>query len=348
MIEESGWIFVKEGNAYAAYRPISGGYEWKNEPWWSDYFDTGIYVVANEPKMPAILEAAQASDYSSFAAFRNDIKNRYLSYSADTVKYEASDGKIIEVNFGVLYDGNNIKIDGQGQANELDNYKTFESPYVNSDWDSGYIVISKDGKKCTLDFRDSDNPIKTCELLNNATPPIISISPSTIEVPELDVSFLVNITITNAVDIWAWNMKVTWDPEILEITSVTEGDFLSSVGPTAFTAAAPPLLPNSNELYPGVIPDFSSGLMIAQGENGSGVLATLNFTSLCTGTCAIMLEDIVLNGFTGDLVIEHTVNDGQVIVIPEFQTWMFVPIFLIISIIMVLTKMRARMLKVNY
>jgi hypothetical protein len=338
MIEESGWIFVKEGNAYAAYRPISGGYEWKNEPWWSDYFDTGIYVVANEHMMPAILEAAQASDYSSFTAFRADIKNRYLSYSAETVKYEASDGKIIEVNFGVLYDGNNIKIDGQKQATELDNYKTFDSPYVNSDWDSGYIVISKDGKKCTLDFRDSDNPIKICEILNDVTPPIISISPSTIEVPELDVSFLVNITITNAVDICAWNMKVTWDPEILEITSVAQGEFLSSVGPTVFTAAAPPLLLNSNELYPGVISDLSSRLMITQGANGSGVLATLNFTSLSTGTCVIMLEDTVLNRLTEDQVIEHNVNDGQVIVIPEFQIWMFVPIFLVTSVILVLTK----------
>ena len=338
MIEDSGWIFVKEGNAYAAYRPISGGYQWKNELWWSDYFDSCEYVVANELKMPAILEAAQASDYSSYAAFRDDIKSRHLSYSADTVKYEASDGKIIEVNFAGLYDGNNIKIDGQGQAYELENYKTFESPYVNSDWDSGYIVISKDWNKCTLDFRDSDNPIKTCEIIDDAVPPIISISPSIIEVSEPNVSFLVNITITNAVDISGWNMSVTWDSEILEITSVTEDDFLSGTGSTVFTAVAPPFSLNSNELSPGVIQGFSSELFFAPGANGNGVLATLNFTSLSNGTCDILLEDIVLNGFTRDLAIEHTVNEGQVIVIPEFQTLTLVPIFLIITIIMVLTK----------
>ena len=119
--------------------------------------------------MPAILEATQASDYSSFTAFREDIENRYLSISGDTVKYEASDGSIIEVNFGVRYDGNNIKIDDKEQAAELENYPTFESPYVNSDWDSGYIVISKDEKKCILDFRDSDNPIKIIEIDGQVT-----------------------------------------------------------------------------------------------------------------------------------------------------------------------------------
>jgi hypothetical protein len=341
-IEESGWIFIKEGGAYAAYRPVSGGYEWKNEPWWSDQFDNGIYVVADEPQIPAILEAAQVSDYSSFVEFRNDIKNRYLSYSDDTVKYEASDGKMIEVNFGVLYDGNNIKIDGQKQATELENYKTFESPYVNSDWNSGFIVISKDGKKCTLDFRDFENPVKTFEI-NDANRPTISVSPSTIEVPETDVSFLVNITITNAVNVRAWNMKVTWDAEILEITSINEGNFLNSVGPTAFVVAAPPLLPNSNDFYLGEIPNLSCELTIVQGATGSGVLAMLNFTSLSAGTCAIMLEDIVLNGLTGEMIIEHNVSDGQVNVIPEFQTWILFPIISTMAIFMILTrKLRAR------
>ena len=338
MIEDSGWIFVKEGNAYAAYRPISGGYEWKNEDWWSDNFSTGTYVVANELQMPAILEAAQASDYGSFAAFRNDIKDRYLSYDDDTVKYEALDGNIVEVNFEVVYDGNNIKVDGQKQETELDNYPTFESPYVNSDWDSGYIVISKDGKKCTLDFRDSDNPIKTVEVLNNEVLPIISASPSTIEVPEANVSFLVDITITNAVDIRAWNMTVTWNPEILELNSVTEGDFLTSVGSTDFRAAAPSLLLNSNELDSGAIQDFSNALFFAPGANGDGVLASLTFTSLRHGTCDLMLDDTLLTGFTGEPLIAHNLNDGEVIVIPEFQTWMFAPILLFITIFMVFIK----------
>ena len=73
-------------------------------------------------------------------------------------------GEIIEVNFGVLFDGNNVKIDDQNQTIELENYKTFDSPFVNSDWNSGYVVISKDELQCTLDFRNSDNPIKSWEI----------------------------------------------------------------------------------------------------------------------------------------------------------------------------------------
>ena len=37
----------------------------------------------------------------------------------------------------------------------------FESPNINSEWESGYVVISKDVRKCTLDFKDFNNPIKT-------------------------------------------------------------------------------------------------------------------------------------------------------------------------------------------
>jgi len=297
-----------------------------------------MYVVANEPKMPAILEAAQVSDYSSFAAFRNDIKGRYLSYDSDTVKYEALDGSMIEVNFGILYDGNNIEVNDQKQASELESYPTFESPYVNSEWDSGYIVISKDGNKCTLDFRDSDNPKKTVEVLTDETLPVISVSPSTVEVPEANVNFLVDLIVTNAVDIQAWNMTVTWDPEILQLNSVTEGDFLSSVGSTDFRAIDSYLLQNSNSVDSGLLQDFSNALFFAPGASGDGVLATLNFTSLRPGNCVLMLEDTLLNGFTGEPLIEHDLNDAEVIVIPEFQTWMFVPIFLIVAVSVVLIR----------
>lgn len=139
--EEDGWVFVKEGSAYAAYRPVSGGYHW-----------SGRYIVCETKGVSAILEAARASDYSSFSDFKEDVKNRRFNYSNGIVEYENRNGDIIRVDF------DNPKVNGQPV--DLASYKTFDSPYIQSEWDSGYIKVSKGKRYLILDFTSPDNPTK--------------------------------------------------------------------------------------------------------------------------------------------------------------------------------------------
>jgi len=117
------WTFIKEGGAYAAIRTVKGG----------------MYLI----------EACLASDYSSFTDFRNDVKNNRLS-GTGPYAYTSTKGDAIEFTDRV------IKVNGRRY--ETSDYKLFDSPFVNSEWDSGYLVIRKGGRELILDFRDRANP----------------------------------------------------------------------------------------------------------------------------------------------------------------------------------------------
>jgi len=169
IVEDSGWIFVREGDVYAAYKPI-GGYRWGELYFKNEY--VGKTAISNSEESPAILEVDLASDYNNdFAKFRADIKDNPLSYSDGVLKYTSCKGDAL-----IFYTGSGLP-QVNGKATDWESYPLFESPYINSEWESGYIVISKDGRKCALDFRDFNNPVKTCEILKDVTPPVADAGP---------------------------------------------------------------------------------------------------------------------------------------------------------------------------
>ncbi|MFQ6126908.1 MAG: PKD domain-containing protein [Candidatus Heimdallarchaeota archaeon] len=164
IVEDSGWIFVREGDVYAAYKPI-GGYRWGELYTEKKY--VGKTAISRSEESPAILEVGLASDYNNdFAKFRADIKDNPLSYSDGVLKYTSCKGDAL-----TFYTGSGLP-QVNGKTVDWETYPLFKSPYINSEWESGYVVISKDERKCTLDFRDFNNPIKTCEILKDVTPPV--------------------------------------------------------------------------------------------------------------------------------------------------------------------------------
>lgn len=121
---DGDWTFIKEGGAYAAIRTV----------------EDSLYL----------LEVRLASDYSSFTHFKNDIKDNPLSRTGSCYTYTSTKGDVIEFTDHI------IKVNGRRY--DTSNYKLFDSPFVNSEWDSGYVVIHKDGRELILDFRDPANP----------------------------------------------------------------------------------------------------------------------------------------------------------------------------------------------
>jgi len=119
---EGQWRFIKEGGAYAAI-----------------HCQGSLYLF----------ELRLASDYGSFADFKKDIKGNPFRGS-DPYTYTSTLGDTIEFTDRI------IKVNGQSY--NPSNYKLFDSPFVNSEWDSGYVVIRKAGRELVLDFRDGANP----------------------------------------------------------------------------------------------------------------------------------------------------------------------------------------------
>lgn len=113
----------------------------------------------------------------------------------------------------------------------------------------------------------------------------ISIDPPTV-VGAVGETFSIDMVILNVSDLYGWELKLAWDPHLLNVTAVVEGSFLSSVGSSFF--------------YYDV--NFTIGCMVidcillgdVEGASGDGVLATATFLPRNEGECFLNLHEAVL------------------------------------------------------
>ena len=151
--EDGGWIFVKDGSAFAAVKVVSGGHTWASAWKAADTVtnETKAFLDVKEPDAPVILVVNQASDYANdFAIFKAAVKSQAISHS---------DGS---VNFATLaFYGLAKPAEINGKPVNLTPSRGYDSPFIRSEWGSGLIHIRKGDATVTLDFRDPQNPKKT-------------------------------------------------------------------------------------------------------------------------------------------------------------------------------------------
>jgi hypothetical protein len=140
IVEESGWIFARSGEVYVALH-LSDGYEWTVVGKWA-----GEEVISRGARKAAILEAADAAEFDSFAAFRNAILLNEFEFDSDsmTLNYHSLRGDRIELN----YKGER-KVNGDPVG--LD-YPLYDSPYLKSKWRSGVVQLLYGDEQVALDF----------------------------------------------------------------------------------------------------------------------------------------------------------------------------------------------------
>jgi len=140
----------------------------------------------------------------------------------------------------------------------------------------------------------------------------IAIAPSEVKDLETGGSFTIDVTITEAPNIYGWQFNVTFDPGVLSVASVAEGPFLKSVNATAWPT-------------PGI--DNAKGYVLAsstlmppytqypQGVSGNGILANITFTVKSGGSTALHFDAVgtKLRSFVGGVVIpieNYAARDG--------------------------------------
>jgi hypothetical protein len=113
----------------------------------------------------------------------------------------------------------------------------------------------------------------------------------TVDAPTVNVSgtFSINLNVVDAIDLTSWQFDLAYNPAILQANLVTEGPFLSSFGTTLFT---PGFIDNTTGLISGVANAFVD---ISPLPNGSGVLATVQFTELGSGVSPLEVSNVFLN-----------------------------------------------------
>lgn len=142
-IQEGPWYFAEADSAYAAVRVVSGGAAFEEE---STDKRARILTCADDMS-PVILEVARKADFPDFKTFRDTVQAlpfqfdgtvlTYIGLGKDRFKFFADQSERPQIN---------------GTPIDLGPEKVYDSPFVQSDWDSGVVTIQFGDEKRVLDF----------------------------------------------------------------------------------------------------------------------------------------------------------------------------------------------------
>ena len=172
LIEKRGWIFIQEGNSYLAVRPVRSYYEAGES---QDYLDDNQGIVSrmenrsyewNVTKTiakisgnytPIIFEAGRVADYPTLQSFAEHIEDAKITLlngvvpGAYCVVYKTTDtkGRPLEIYFNAA--NNEIPMIN-GQYINYSPEKLFDSPYMQSLYNSGITNVMRGSKDLTNSF----------------------------------------------------------------------------------------------------------------------------------------------------------------------------------------------------
>jgi len=158
-MEENGWVFAKADSAYCAVKVVQGNASFRS-PTKEDYRDgngdlnAGLYLELENESSPIIFEVAKKESYSSFEAFKEEIKNNTLTMSDTVLTYQS---KAYE-NTLTLYSDFSQLPEINGEAVDLNPDFVYQSPFINGNFGQNEISISMGDKNLVLDF--NSNPVE--------------------------------------------------------------------------------------------------------------------------------------------------------------------------------------------
>ena len=135
---------------------------------------------------------------------------------------------------------------------------------------------------------------------------MVSVEPQTVQ-GTTGQNFMINVSISNVNDLYSWQIALSWNPSLLNVTNVMEGPMLKSSGNITFFSpvvnnAAGNLSALCTRLY-----SFGSNVT---GVRGNGTLMTVQFEVIGSGACALNLYDTQLLD-SNNAAISHTVQSGH-------------------------------------
>jgi len=176
--------------------------------------------------------------------------------------------------------------------------------------------------------------------------PVVSLDPLNPVVP-VGENLLVNVTIANVTDMMGFTVMVGYNVSLIHAVcaystpiSASASDWWPVNASAQFNFDRHPVI-NNTRTY---ATNYSYVWVGAWGFTkftGSGALVTINFTGIAMGNCTLdvfMMYDStmfpdeveVLDNYADP--IDHTVVDGFLTVVPEFPTFIIMPLLLITSL----------------
>jgi hypothetical protein len=141
-VQKGSWIFAEAKNAYVGVRVVEGDTSFEKDK-------LGSWLVCKKALTPVIVEAGRKSDYADFAAFQAAALAQPLSFEKQVLKYQALKGDKL-----TFYADRSRLPEINGVIVNLVPQKVYDSPFVQSKWDSGVVTIQCGEEKRTLNFNE--------------------------------------------------------------------------------------------------------------------------------------------------------------------------------------------------
>ena len=146
-IEHDGWILVESRGAFAAVRVVRGATTWAE----SNSAVAGRWLQLADEFSPVILQVSPKSDYPSLRLFGAAVAAQKIEFNNAALSFRSIGGD--RFSFPLNFAGAPT-ING-----EPINYappRGLDSPFLQTEWDSGIIRLSKAARTQVLDFNGSD------------------------------------------------------------------------------------------------------------------------------------------------------------------------------------------------
>ena len=109
-------------------------------------------------------------------------------------------------------------------------------------------------------------------------------------------TFTIHINAEKVANLAGWQFDLTFDPDVLEVVEVSEGDFLKMSGGTTFFQQ------ETIDNTAGEITDLTAALISEGGVTGTGTLLSVTFLAKAGGESQIALHNFQLGSNTGEII----------------------------------------------
>lgn len=152
-VERDGWVFAQAPRAYAAVKPVAGGYAWEADSLAQHHsgkgpVDTGRWLACRDEFAPVVLEVARQSDYADFGAFQAAVLANSLRWDGTRLDYGSA---LSRTTLTLFADYTRAPL-RDGQSVDYAPRRVFDSPFLQSDFGSGVVTLRYGGQTRVLDF----------------------------------------------------------------------------------------------------------------------------------------------------------------------------------------------------
>ena len=129
----------------------------------------------------------------------------------------------------------------------------------------------------------------------------------------VDDTFTLDLNAEEVADLAGWQFDIAFDPAVLEVVEVNEGDFLKEVGGTTFFQGG--TIDNTT----GKITGLSTARISESGVSGTGTLLSITFKAKADGETQITLGNFELGAINGDII--PSVPPEIIITVGDLPPW---------------------------